>query len=411
MSTARVFPANVGLPAGADLFKWCVIAADQFSSSPAYWESVEQIVEDSPSTLRMIVPEVFLAREGEAQLEARVAAANAKMDEYRESVLEEFTNSVMYVERATSHVARRRSLVVALDLEAYSYTGEQVDVRASEATVLERIPAREAVRRAASLELPHVQVLFDDPERQIEALLEQSGDLEKVYDTPLMLDGGSVKGWRIDGDSKLWQDIKRVLDGLEDRHGFRFIVGDGNHSLAAAKSHWEHLKPSLDEGARESHPARFALVELLNVHDEGLTMEPIHRFVRGISFDQLKQAAQEWNTAHEGVAESLRVFGAGEDSLELVRTGALIVEPLQLIIDELIAKLDLDPAHACEYVHGEEELARLVDEHGGIGIGLPALDRSSLFEYVAQNGAMPRKSFSLGEAEEKRYYLETRAIV
>ena len=188
-------------------------------------------------------------------------------------------------------------------------------------------------------------------------------------------------------------------------------MGDGNHSLAAAKSHWEHLKLTLSASELANHPARFALVELINVHDDGLVMEPIHRLLRGISAQQLQDAAAKWNESHDGEVVSLDLLTAsGRHTLELVQPGALVVEPVQELIDQLISDLGLDPAHACEYIHGEEELVRLVNEEDALGIDLPALDRSSLFEYVAKQGAMPRKSFSLGEANEKRYYLETRQI-
>ncbi|MDP9834171.1 MULTISPECIES: DUF1015 domain-containing protein [Actinomycetaceae] len=410
MTTAQVFPANIGLPKDADLYKWCVIAADQFSASPEYWREVEQIVGNAPSTLRMIVPEVYLAIENEEELQARVKAAHVAMREYLDSHIEVVENAVIYTERATPYVKKRRSLVLALDLETYSYTGQEVDARASEATVLERIPAREAVRRGAALELPHVQVLYDDPDFEVQKLIDPT-TLSPLYSTDLMKEGGSVKGWHIPGDSQLWASIKNVLDGLEARHGFRFIVGDGNHSLAAAKSHWEHLKLTLSASELANHPARFALVELINVHDDGLVMEPIHRLLRGISSQQLQDAADKWNENHDGEVVALDLLTAsGRDTLKLVQPGALVVEPVQELIDQLISDLGLDPAHACEYIHGEDELARLVNEENALGIDLPALDRSSLFEYVAKQGAMPRKSFSLGEANEKRYYLETRQI-
>ncbi|MDO5049887.1 MAG: DUF1015 domain-containing protein [Actinomycetaceae bacterium] len=428
MSTAHVYPATIGLPTGADLYKWSVIASDQFSASPAYWKRADEIVGASPSTLRLMVPEVYLTIDSAEELQERVAATWEAMRDYRENVLTFTPNTVIYVERKTPHVDYRRSLVLALDLETYSYTGDSsADVRASEATVLERIPAREVVRRDASIELPHVQVLYDDPENRVLSILEgAAGNLEKLYETELMLGGGSVAGWRIDGNSQTWTQIKRVLDGLESKHGFRFIVGDGNHSLAAAKSHWEKVKAAglqaegaeadaerdLEEFEVSKHPARYALVELLNVHDEGLTMEPIHRWLRGISPDQLQEAAAKWNDAHDGELVSLELqTPEGADTLSLTQPGALIIESVQEVIDALIDELALEPSHACEYIHGSDELSRLVSEEGGIGITLPALDRSSLFDYVAQKGAMPRKSFSLGEAEEKRYYLETRVIV
>ncbi len=421
MSNAHVYPTRIGLPQGVDLYKWSVIAADQFSSSTTYWNRVEEIVGDAPSTLHMVVPEVYLTLDSSSQMQQRVENTHAAMRDYCERVLAFEDDCVIYVQRQTPHVNCRNSLVVALDLDTYSYDpNEAADVRASEATVLERIPAREAVRQEAVLELPHVQVLYDDPSDHIQQLIEDGLEgLDQLYDAPLMMGGGRVRGWKIAGDSSLWVAVKAHLDGLVSRHGFRFIVGDGNHSLAAAKSHWQkvaaHIRSSTAEedvdSALAEHPARYALVELLNVHDAGLTMEPIHRWLRGISIDQLLQAVSAWNDAHDGQLVELDMFSAeGSGTLEVKQSGALVIEAVQDIIDALISELELESSHACEYIHGVGELQRLVAEDGGIGIALPALDRSALFDYVATKGAMPRKSFSLGEAEEKRYYLETRAI-
>ncbi|MDO5728674.1 MAG: DUF1015 family protein [Actinomycetaceae bacterium] len=411
---APVSPTTFLVPRGVDLFRWCVVAADQFSSSPEYWSRVDDLVADAPSSLRMIVPEVFLGTESEQQLAERVAATHSAMSSYLANVLVPHSNSVVYVERRTSRVERRRSLVVALDLEQYSYRpGDEVDVRASEETVLERIPAREAVRSNASLELPHVQVLFDDPSDRAFGPIERaahSGALDQLYETDLMLDGGSVKGWKLEGSSPLWEAASQALDRLDvaDR-GFRFIVGDGNHSLAAARSHWARLKQS---GASDNHPARFALVELIEVHDPGLVMEPIHRWLRGISFDQLKAAFNAWNAEHPDMSREKVTLVTPNEAVEfsVAQPGTLIIEAVQHVVDGLLDELALDPAHACEYIHGEDEIQRLVSADGGIGILLPSIDRSALFDYVAERGTMPRKSFSLGEAEEKRYYLECRAI-
>lgn len=411
---APLSPTTILLPCGVDLFCWSVLAADQFSSSPEYWSRVDDLVGDAPSTLRMIVPEVFLGIESDQQLADRVAATHSAMASYLRNVLVPHPNSVVYVERRTSRVERRRSLVVALDLEQYSYQlGDEVDVRASEETVLERIPAREAVRSNASLEIPHVQVLFDDPSDTVFGPIERaahSGALDQLYETDLMLDGGFVKGWKLEGASPLWEAASQALDRLDvAERGFRFIVGDGNHSLAAARSHWLKLKQN---GADDNHPARFALAELIEVHDPGLVIEPIHRWLRGISFDQLVAAFNVWNAEHPDMSREKVTLVTPDKAVELpvAQPGTLIIEAVQHVVDGLLDELALDPAHACEYIHGEGEVRRLVSADGGIGILLPSIDRSALFDYVAERGTMPRKSFSLGEAEEKRYYLECRAI-
>lgn len=399
-------PAFIDLPRGVDLRAWCVIAADQFSASPQYWGQVEACVGDSPSTLRLVVPEVFLPL-GDREVEPRVRRVHESMVSYCDGVLETFGPAAVYVERATEFAPRRQSLIVALDLEAYSFSGGEADVMASEATVLERLPAREAVRAGAALELPHVQVLFDDPSGGVFGLLEGERDgLELLYDTELMLGGGSVRGWRIDGDSLLWQRVSAALDALpREPRGFGFIVGDGNHSLAAARSHWLSLRAA---GAADDDPARWALVELLNVHDPGLRVEPIHRWVGGIGIGDLQRAVDQ----HVG-SEPVRVeFVSATEVGEVVisRAHPLLVESVDAIIDDLVSRYGLDRTREVEYVHGQSELRDLVGKRGGVGLVLPALDRSSLFDYVASHGAMPKKSFSLGEAREKRYYCECRRL-
>ena len=409
-----ISPALIDLPRGVDLQAWCVIAADQFSSSPDYWRRVEERVGSCPSTLRLMVPEVFLP-EGKQAVAARVAQVHRTMGEYCDSVLHSFGPAAVYVERATEFAPRRQSLIVALDLEAYSFAGEAADVQASEATVLERLPAREAVRAGAALELPHVQVLFDDPAGAVFALVEAvREELELLYDTELMLGGGAVKGWRIDADSELWRDLEQALAALpREPRGFGFIVGDGNHSLAAARSHWLKRRAA---GAAADDPARWALGELLNIHDPGLRVEPIHRWVGSVSADDFAAAVarhgHRFAAAPSTLVEVLSPRGdqvIGED-VAVANAYPLLVESLDLIIDDLVDTFGLDSASQVEYVHGRADLEELIAGRGGVGMVLPALERSSLFDYVAAHGTMPKKSFSLGEATEKRYYCECRRL-
>ncbi|MDO5722494.1 MAG: DUF1015 domain-containing protein [Actinomycetaceae bacterium] len=407
--------AFIDLPRTDNLRAWCVIAADQYSSSPQYWQQVADQVGSAPSTLHLMVPEVYLS-EGPQKVAERVAKVHETMDRYRTEVLETFGPAAVYVRRSTPYAKRRDSLIVALDLDAYSFTGEPADVQASEATVLERLPAREAVRAAASLELPHVQVLFDDPQGQVFSLLEAAQpQLPKLYETQLMQDGGSVAGWRVDGDSELWAKVSQALNDLpREPRGFGFIVGDGNHSLAAARSHWLHLK---EAGAPSDHPARWALVELLNIHDPGLRVEPIHRWVGTVSAADFEAAAARHRQSHQQApATEVQILAStgGEVSHAQVQVATphpLLVKSLDEIIADLVQSFDLDPGADVEYVHGEDDLAELVARRGGVGMVLPALSRSSLFDYVATHGAMPKKSFSLGEACEKRYYCECRRLV
>lgn len=423
-------PADILLPAAGVNSQWCVIAADQFTASPEYWQKVAAEVGERPSTLHMILPEIYLQNESAEEINHRVVQAQAAMRDYLAAdVFATQQNAVIYLERKTSYVDCRKSLLLALDLESYTYLpvehlptdaeGAQAaaqiyDVRASEATVLERIPPREKVRSHALLELPHVQVLFDDPQDAVFSAVAAAGvDTEKpLYRTELMLGGGSVCAWKIAGESELWSQLADLLaqTGSPDAD-FRFIVGDGNHSLAAAKSHWEKLKAA---GASFTHPARYALVELINVHDPGLTVEPIHRLLRGISLQELTAGVQQWNERQGSSVPREKFVALGKDfreQIEVARPSELLVEALQEIIDEIITSRGLDAAQACDYIHGEAEVRRLTATDDAIGILLPALNRSALFTYVAHHGTMPRKSFSLGEAEEKRYYCECRAIV
>lgn len=435
-----LYPADILLPTEGVKKEWCVIAADQFTSSAEYWAKVENEVRTENSTLRLILPELYLQTESAEKLAQRVADVHQKMREYFVSeVFKCHQNAVIYVERETKYTECRKSLILALDLESYTYcddTARNVDVRASEATVLERIPPREKVRAGAILELPHVQVLFDDPADSVFSEISnaqwqdalpvnslnvaslQLRESTPLYETELMLDGGKITAWEISGESRLWEKVAKLLAKTGDSsREFRFIVGDGNHSLAAAKSHWEKLKTA---GASSDDPARYALVEIINVHDRRLRMEPIHRLLRGVGIADLKKEADRWNemqimafpeSAELSYEEVTLLGGSGREKISFVKSSELLVEAVQKVIDNLISRLSLEPAWACEYVHGVEELNRLVEENEGIGILLPALDRSALFDYVAVRGVMPRKSFSLGEAEEKRYYCECRKII
>ncbi len=410
-------PTSILIPTeSCDLTRWAVIAADQFTSDLDYWRRVDDFVGDAPSSLRMIVPEAFLQVDSDTTIRERTASAVAAMDEYRQSSLRALPRGVMVVERDTAFVTQRRSLLCALDLDAYDFTDTGSEVRASEATVLERIPARQAVRREAPLELPHAQVLFDDPDNTVMAILDEVTTTTPLYDTELMFSGGRVRGWHIADDQPEWIRVRHALSCLDASRGFRFIVGDGNHSLAAAKQHWEALRAS---GAPDSHPARWAMVELLNVHSPALRVEPIHRWIDGLSSDLLRQAIDEHFHRHpRAPRRTVELISGSEDgrstvaehiSVEVAVDGVLVLDTVQPIIDRLIAEHGL-PAQACEYVHGRDELNRLARTRRGVAVALPAVERSSLFDYVAQRGTMPRKAFSLGDATEKRYYLECRAI-
>lgn len=330
------------------------------------------------------------------------------MKEYLDrGILEEKFQGLVLVERSLDNRAsaseaptKRRGLVLALDLEKYEYTrGSKTLIRATEGTVESRIPPRLEIRKNALVELPHIMVLIDDPNKTvIEPLFNEN--LEKIYDFELMMDGGYIKGWKITEE----EVIEKIADNLEkliSTDGFLFAMGDGNHSLATAKTHWNNIKNSLSEEERESHPARFALVELVNVHDDGLEFEPIHRVIFNVDKDRLREylsgEGKEVEIVNEGIKEKIRIKEMGSN---------LPVGDLQKLLDNFVAE---NSEAKIDYVHGEEAVKKLAVGNN-VGLMLEVMKKEELFPTVEKDGALPRKTFSMGEAEEKRYYLEARQI-
>lgn len=404
-------PANILLPSpGTDLPKWAVIACDQFTSEPEYWDGLDRWIGDSPSTLRMILPEAYLDRQGEAT----IASINRKMEEYlREGVLQDAGSCMILVERKTPYVKRRLGLVLAVDLEAYSYEpGSRPEIRATEQTVASRIPPRVKIRQAAPLELPHVLLLINDrKERIIETLYAQRAKLEKVYDFELNLNGGHLRGWKITDSAPVLarfasltgKDYSHEVYGDPDA-GLLGLIGDGNHSLASAKAHWDNLKKTLSPDLRETHPARFALAEVENIYDEGLRFEPIHRVVFHAGPDFLPGLL----ALQEGDFPAFAVTPAGRIPLRLPRLAPLAIRKVQEYID---AYVKAHPQTTVDYVHGLDHLEAVCGkDSSALGITLPPLAKEDLFPYVLKEGVLPRKSFSMGEAVEKRYYFEGHKI-
>jgi len=389
--------------------RWSVIACDQFSSQPDYWSEIEQAVGDAPSTLRMMIPEAYLGRKSEAE-----AAEDVRryMEAYLDrGVFRRLEDSLVYVERSLPGGAVRRGLVGLLDLEAYDFApGAEAPVRATERTILERLPPRIAARRAAPLEMPHVLLFADDPEKTvIEPLTEQKESLEPVYAFELLGGGGSIRGWRVCGSSA-GRVVQAALALAREREA-AFAVGDGNHSLAAAKLCWEEIKPCLDEAERESHPARFALVELCNLHDGAIVFQPIHRVVFGVDAEDFARRAEsfwarqrsEGDTAHSvGI-----VWSGGQRAAALPGLG---LGRLIGLADEFISDYVNQNGGRVDYIHGDETARRLAAGAGCAGFILPRLDKAELMPSVLADGPFPKKSFSIGGAREKRYYLECRRI-
>lgn len=407
MENKVVQRANILLPASVvDAEKWAVVAVDQYTSEPEYWRKVEQIVGDAPSALRVTLPEVYLN-----DSERRIPQMQANMRAYLENdtLEEKVRDGYILVERVTESGVRL-GLMACLDLEEYDYAaGSKSLIRATEGTVLERVPPRVKIRRGAALELPHVLMLLDDEERQvIEPLYVKRKEFERLYDTELMQGGGRLRGWKVNGEAA--RALEAALDALYERCGGLFLaVGDGNHSLAAARAYWMEIRESIPEAERGCHPARYALAEIENLHSEAIQFEPIHRLVTGVDPRAL---AADFETYLRSKALPVRE-GA---ELTLVSCGferryGFEDHPLRALQDFLDAWLKAHPEAKIDYIHGDETLRRLADRSDALGLMPCGFEKAALFPYIRAWGVLPRKTFSMGCAHEKRYYFEARKIV
>ena len=415
------YPADILLPRECDMTRWAVVACDQFTSQPEYWQAVEETVADAPSTLRLILPEAKL---NDPNVDEHIAKINASMKQYLdEEVFQTYGEALIYIERAQSDGKVRHGLIGMVDLDQYDFTpGSGALIRATEGTVLERIPPRVKVRQDAPIELPHVMLLIDDPAGTvIEPLTEASGEMEKVYDFELQQGGGSIKGWKL---TKQQMDaVANALVGLtsademEKKYGMRdvapllFAVGDGNHSLATAKRCYENLKQVTPESEWASLPARYALVEVVNNHDDALGFEPIHRVLFDVDAAEFMAAFKEaYPNAYEGKGDGhvIEIVWEGVDTFYTVPDPQvqLAVGTLQAFMDAYLKD------HSCEvdYIHGDEVTKELGSKPGNMGFLLPAMGKEQLFKTVMADGVLPRKTFSMGHAQDKRYYVEARGI-
>ncbi len=390
--------------------KWAVIACDQYTSEPHYWESVKEKVGDAPSTLSLILPELYLNDERDA----RVDKINACMREYMQSVLKKHENSIIYLRRTCRDGTVRCGLVGKLDLDAYSFrTEDAARVRATEGTVLSRIPPRAAVRRDAEIELPHVMVLIDDAEGAlIEPLADKTAQLPLAYAFDLMEGGGRVEGYFL--PTTEIDALTKGLAAMEDRIGakrFFYAVGDGNHSLASAKAHYEALKETLTPEEAAKHPARYALVELVNIHDQALVFEPIYRvaFHGGRQMVTALEAYAATCITGENDTQTVHYITAGREGDITFPHGShsLTVGTLQIFLDDYCKN---HPEVEVDYIHGEDSLRALSETEGAVGFLFDGMRKDELFSSVAKDGPLPRKTFSMGEAYDKRYYIEARAI-
>lgn len=421
MNKIAFSPADILLPVDCGLTKWAVVACDQYTSQPEYWERVDKYVGEAPSTLRLILPESKLESDN---VEEEIAKINQTMEQYlKEERLRSLDNSLIYIERKLEGGKTRYGLIGKLDLEQYDYSkGSGTPVRATEGTVLERIPPRMRVRRNAPIELPHIMVLIDDPDKNIiEPLHEATSKMSMVYKTTLMERGGQIAGYLLDKEQT--EEVLTKMAALADPDRFAkyynaegypvltFAMGDGNHSLATAKACWEELKPTLSEAERETHPARYALIELTNLHDDSLEFEAIHRVLFDVDGEKLLNdymAAYPGAHLGEGEGHQVTYILNGKKGVVTVPnpTAQLEVGTLQSFLDTYLK----ENGGKIDYIHGEDVTEQLASQPNSIGFILPCMDKDQLFPTVIFDGALPRKTFSMGEAHDKRFYLESRKI-
>ena len=406
MSKTGFSAADILLPSKGNYETWAVVACDQFTSQPEYWEKVEEIVGNEPSTFRVILPEAQLS---DGHTEEHIDKINATMREYLATgVFEEHKDCMIYLERVQSDGKVRKGLIGKIDLEEYDYyKGSTSLVRATEGTVLERIPPRQAVRRDAAVELPHVMLLIDDAENTVIGPLSACTDV--VYDFDLMQGGGHAKAWFVPEDMQ--KAAVAALEKLADEQPLLFAVGDGNHSLASAKALYEEEKAKFGPGSENTLPSRYALVEIVNLYDTALEFEPIHRVLFNVDAPALMEALKaEYPGTYEGKGEGHVIQYAYEGAEGFITIpdpkAQLEVGTLQSFLDKYIKGTDI----GIDYVHGDEITIQLGKKPGCMAFLLPAMDKGDLFKSVINDGALPRKTFSMGHAEDKRYYIEARKI-
>ncbi|GHT48924.1 hypothetical protein FACS1894102_2810 [Spirochaetia bacterium] len=414
-----------------DLQKWAVIACDQWTQSAEYWHNVESFVGGDPSTLNLIYPEIYLENADKA---ARIKNIHNSMKSYLDdNILSAPLNGAVFVERNTKNGVRR-GLIMAVDLEEYDWNGNKTLIRASEATISDRLPPRMEIRRGAPLELPHIMLLIDDVEDILMTLLEKLlVNAPFAYDSPLMLDSGAVKGrllyrkndWHFIADT-FEMLLRKSCTKYKSKKGLLFAVGDGNHSLATAKAIWEEYKSAhANEEGLMSNNARYALAEIVNLYDDSLNFEPIHRVLFNTNVDAIKSAFKSLPgikfsdcKSFEGLSYMISDEYAGKNRVGIVCGDSLIMaefdaKPIAVVqVDKIIHQMIDGNSKNIDYIHGDKEIERICvgAASNALGILMPPFMKNTLFETVIENGNLPRKTFSLGEADDKRFYLECRSI-
>ncbi|MDY6367669.1 MAG: DUF1015 domain-containing protein [Clostridia bacterium] len=400
-------PAEILLPNVPDMTSFSCIACDQFTGDKKFWQTFENSVKGKPTALDLIFPEVYLSDEPEKRIEK----INANIEKYlKDGVFKKLDEGFILTVRSTPFVKRRIGIIGALDLDKYEY-GKKTEtlIRATEGVIEERIPPRLKIRENAPVEFPHVMVLYDDEKKQIaEHYYEIRESLEKLYDFELSMGGGRVEGYFIKDVDDVIKRFSELLtpERLKSKYGkvdnFAFAVGDGNHSLATAKAHWERVKKTLSEKERENHPARYALAEFNNVYDEGIYFEPIFRFVSGVNANDFIVGAKE-----KDFGDAIIYCGGKEIKLNGKNELPQGISAADEYIKDFVSK----NGGEVDYIHGESQLKQMVDgDENAFGILFKKLKKEDLFRYVSEKGSFPKKTFSMGEGIEKRYYIEGRKI-
>ena len=407
-------PANILMPKNAQLDQWAVIACDQFTSQPEYWERVENYVGDAVSSLKLIFPEAKLGGESGEM----VSNIRETMEKYmRENVFTEYENALIYVERTLLDGSVRKGIVGCINLDEYDYSPHsQSAIRATEKTVVERIPPRKVIRENAMLELPHILLFSDDENDILCGYLEgMKTELPLIYSFELMEDGGHIEGRLVSGAAVegFMTKLEEYGDFITEKYAvskktpMMFAVADGNHSLATAKACFEDIRLKNREEDLRNHPARFALVEMVNIHDGAQKFEPIHRIVKNVDVNALLGALILDSCAEEGYP--IKWYSGEKQGTVYLdpKKGQLPIGILQNFLDEYLS------VHlgVVDYIHGEDVLKKLAKEQNSIGFALPVIEKDQFFKGIIEDGVLPRKTFSTGHAQEKRYYLEARKIV
>lgn len=410
---------NILLPKNTDMTKWSVVACDQYTSEPEYWNDVEKIVGDAPSTLKLTLPEIYLEDEN---ISERIAKINSNMKALLdEDFFNEYKDSMIYLERTQIDGKIREGLIGVVDLEAYSYEkGAETPIRATEKTVIERIPPRVKIRENAPLELPHIMILIDDDKKQIiENLKNKVSEDDIVYDFDLMKNGGHVKGYLLNEETM--NEVDKGLKELADKEVFAkkydvnnkevllFAMGDGNHSLATAKACYEKLKETMSEEEYLNNPARYALVELVNLHSPALEFEAINRVIFNTNPEKLLNSLKEYYQINkDGNGQEIEVITKDVDEKWYIENpkSNIAVGSIQIFLDEYLKNNE----GKIDYIHGEETTKNLAKQSGNVGFIFEAMPKNELFKTVILDGSLPRKTFSMGHSYDKRYYLESRKI-